>query len=930
MPHEFPARIGPYAVKRRLGAGAMGVVLLARDVRLGRSVALKALPARVAQDAAQLARFKREARLLAALHHPNIASLHGFEEHEDRPYLAMEYVEGETLRTILARGALDLDQAIELGIQIACGLAAAHDAGIIHRDLKPSNVMVTPDGRAKLVDFGLAKDVQSARGANDDASGSESPTRSNSAPGAPSPSKHGGDTTTALASDSDALGSADTTPGAIIGTAAYMSPEQARGRPLDRRTDVWAFGCVLFECLTGERVFPGVHLSATLLAVLEREPDWSKLPATTPPALRRLLERCLRKAPRRRLRDLGDVELLLSELNDSAPIPSSGDQPTEKAGWPRGRRATWPRLLIALLAGALLGLAFDGGWLLERDDAEGSTGVRLSAHLPSETILQTGPVNSIAFTPDGRALVAAVRHVDETSRTQLVHRSLDDFSVRPLDGSEGAQGPFVSPDGAWVAFTVPSESVLKKVSTTGGAAIPLGALDPTARGGTWLGNGTLIVGGGYAKGLLQIAEDGGAWEPLTTPDRKGGEKTHRFPFALPGDRWVVFTVSGSELDSFDEARIDILDLETHERRPLIEGGSNPRWSPDGQLVFVRRGGLSAIPVDLGTGQATGPPRVVLEGVISSPWDGTGQFDISPDGHLAFAPGGHRGVEKRLVRIDRGGQRRPMPLDPAGYEAVRISPDGQFAVIQLQSASTDLWLLERGRGALSRLTQSWDNTHPVWSPDGGAIAFASTYGGREVGLTTIELDSGTLRSLGGPAVARPLAYSPDGEWLLAEVPDDRQLTDIVAVAVDHGETRAVAATAARETAAAFSPDGGYIAYASDLSGQSEVYVEAFLRPSRRLKVSMNGGTDPVWRPEGESLVYRSGSTFFEVALDADAGRVAPPQEITTVAFAEMDSTGRAFDLSPGGDLVVPVLERQPEPVHEIRMIFYWAAGLRDGA
>jgi serine/threonine-protein kinase len=537
-------RLGHFETVSFIGAGGMGQVYRARDTKLGREVAIKILPEAVAQESARILRFEREAQLLASLNHPNVATLHGLEESAGLHFLVMELVPGETLAERLAAGALGMEDAIDVLRQIAEALEAAHEKGIVHRDLKPGNIKVTPDGKVKVLDFGLAK-----------AFGVEAP---------------GSDV-----SQSPTLVRDGTASGVILGTAAYMSPEQARGKALDKRTDIWSFGCVFYECLTGKQAFGGETVSDTLAAILGREPDWQALPERTPSRVRNLLVRCLQKNSLRRLRDIGDARL---EIEDSITEASSTIPP---------RPAKRSRAVLVGFAGLVLwtiAVAF-AVWSLTRSPAPERRPTRFVINPPADEVLGSEGDPAVTLTPDGKGLVYVAF---DGLHSQLYLRLLDQIEATPIPGSEGASTAFFSPDGRWVGFY--GDAKLKKLPLEGG--VPTALCDaPIPVGASWGSDGTIVFTPGDFSGLFRVSADGGTPEVLTTPDPGKGESSHRWPDALPGGRAILFTIWTD--GTFDNARIGLVSLETGETRVLLEGGSFARYAPSGHIVFARQGALLA-------------------------------------------------------------------------------------------------------------------------------------------------------------------------------------------------------------------------------------------------------------------------------------------------------------------------------------------------
>ena len=720
-------KISHYSVTEKLGAGGMGEVYRATDTKLNRDVALKILPEAFANDAQRMARFSREAQVLASLNHPNIAAIYGLEEADGIRCLVLELVEGPTLAERIAAGPLPTEEALNIAKQIAEALEAAHEKGIIHRDLKPANVKVTPEGMVKVLDFGLAKALE------DDPSSidiSESPT----------------------------LSVAATQAGVILGTAAYMSPEQARGQAVDKRADIWAFGVVLYEMLTGKRTFQGETISDTLAAVLRAEVDWEAVPAGTPATIRKLLRRCLDKDRKRRLRDIGEARIAIEEyLADPAAAsvlistPAVAPQPL------------WQRILPWVFGGAMT-LAFLLTLWSPWVQPERTSPVRLKVEISPEEPLFTAQGAAVALSPDGQTL-AYVAQSGGTSRLYI--RPLDQLQATLLSGTEGARDPFFSPDGRWVAFF--TNNALKKVSVTGGTPLTL-CETQINRGGTWGPDDTIVFASHITAGLSRIPATGGTPEEITT--RGEGERSHRWPHFLPNGKAVLFIALGQGA-VYDDATIEALVLRTGERKVLHEGGTYPRYLPSGStghLVYVREATLFAAPFDPDRVEVTGQPAPVLEGVASLgiPANGGAQYAFSPTGTLVYLPGAASSSVYSLVRADRSGQATPLSDDQRFYGKPRLSPDGRRVALTVgEAASWDIWVYEIERGTMSRLTfQGNSNDAPAWTPDGQRIAFSSDRDGGAVNIYWKRADGAgaaeRLTTSKNPQY--PSSFSPAGKRL----------------------------------------------------------------------------------------------------------------------------------------------------------------------
>jgi serine/threonine-protein kinase len=651
-------RLGTYEILAPLGAGGMGEVYQARDTKLGREVAIKVLPEAFSQDEERLARFEREARLLASLNHPNIATLYGLEQQGGVEFLVMELVPGETLDEVISkRGAALLEDSLPLFRQIAEGLEAAHERGIVHRDLKPANVKVTPEGKVKILDFGLAK-AFADEVAPTDLSQSPTVTREGTAAGV------------------------------IMGTAAYMSPEQARGKPLDKRTDIWSFGCVMFEGLTGAKSFKGETVSDVLAAVLRADPDLNALPPSTPVNVRWLLRRCLQKDPHHRLHDIADARVEIEEAIREPSASTTGLASDRRARW--GRAVPWGVSLLALALGT---------WGLMRPTPSSVPLRRFLVEPPSPQLL--GPAPAIALSQSGNVLVylALTRNDD-----RLYLRALDRFEAQPIAGTEGARFPFLSPDGEWVGFRVGQK--LKKVPSGGG--LPVDICDVVdARGASW-GPDDWIYYGNASNGLWRVSADGGEPEVVTELDKELGEWTHRFPDVLPGGEAVLFTLGDRSMTgSWDEGNIGVVTVETGQRRTLVKGGMFGRYF-EGHLLYVRGGQLMAAPFDRGRLEVTGQAVKVLEDIRSYPAGAAAQLAAAGVGVLAYASGGAQGEEPtQLLWVDRQGNRAPVMDEARAFRQPALSPDGQkLAVVIVRGGNSDLWLPCGGRSTPAGMDTGW--------------------------------------------------------------------------------------------------------------------------------------------------------------------------------------------------------------------------------
>jgi serine/threonine-protein kinase len=801
------ARLGSYEVVELIGQGGMGEVYRARDTKLGRDVALKILPEAFASDPERFARFQREARVLAALNHPHIATLHGFEDTAGRFAIVMELVEGPTLADRISQGPLPLDEALAIARQVAAALEAAHDQGVVHRDLKPANVKVKDDGTVKVLDFGLAKAMDTASASGD-------------------------------VMDSPTITSpAMTMQGVILGTAAYMSPEQARGKRVDKRSDIWAFGCLLYEMVTGKRLFVGEDVTETIAAVVKSEPDLNHAPRE----VRRLLTKCLEKDPRKRLRDIGDAW----DLVDSAIAPATSAPAT--------------RLSPLLIAGLLVAGAVVGGaaiWVGRQPRAAAPAAVTRFTDSVAEGVMLSPQVT---VSPDGRTFVYSAQ---ERGQRRLYRRSLD--QLKPvLIGDVMGNEPSYSPDGQWVAYRV--GQFLKRVSADGGASETVATLPADALAGiAWTDDGFMIVGCAQA-GLQRVPVGGGALTAVTTPESAG----HGWPQALQGGRFILYT----EVNIADPAgQLMVLNSATGRSKSIGRGRAG-RYLPSGHLVFFSEGSLWAAAFDLNRLEIVGTPRAVLAGVRAA-----AAFDVSASGALVYLPE-TAGQARSLVWVDREGKETPLPIDTRPWSNPRVSPDGKFVAMPMRSEGTDIWIWDLAGKSLRQLTTDpLPNYLVAWTPDGKRLAFSFITEGRTQLYWQAADGSGTPERFAPKRDLRgefPNAFAKDG-GLLATV----GTTDIEVVSTNGGAKRMLVDSPAVERNAAVSPDGRWFAFESNRTGRNEIYVRPYPNAQDgEWKVTRDGGITPVWSRDGKELYFwRVNGTVVSVNAIAIAAH-------STFAFGE---------------------------------------------
>jgi Protein kinase domain/WD40-like Beta Propeller Repeat len=878
-------RLGVYEIVGSLGAGGMGEVYRARDTKLGRDVAIKALPEVFASDAERVARFEREAKLLAALNHPHIGGIYGFEHADGQRVLVLELVPGESLAERLTRSAprgLEVDEALAIAGQVADALEAAHDKGIVHRDLKPANIMVTLDGDVKVLDFGLARAMET------DASAS--------------------------AENSPTLTFVATQVGVILGTAAYMSPEQAKGRVADKRSDVWAFGCVLYEILAGKRAFEGEDVSDTLAAVLRAEPDWKALPDSVPGGVRSLIRRCLEKDRKKRVSDVSVARYVMNEPSGpTAPIPVTA--PLGPAPWVRAPIVA----VIGVLAGAALTAA--GWWAVTRWKPEASVHPVRFATVPTgeKTLVPIATDRNIAFTPDGTHIV----HVGVGGRSGgwvLVVRALDQLEGVALAGTAGARSPFVSPDGRWVGFFAGTE--LKKVSITGGPVIPICQVIGSARGATWLPDDTIVFATtDTATGLSKIPASGGEPEVMTKPDTARGEQDHVFPSALPDGKAILFTTTSA---SADNATIASLDLATGDRRILIRGGSQAQYVEPGALVYAIAGTLRAVRFDPNRREAGSDPVPVLDGVRTDA-TGAGDYAVSRRGHLVYVPGDPRGGNPRsLVWVDRQGHELPITgVAEKTYAAARLSPDMTRVALDVRDQDWDVWVYEFARQTLSRLTfdpaADWA---PIWAPDSRRIIFISARAGpSNLFWHSADNTGEVVRLTTSSNIQVPLSMSRDGRLIMMEIMP-KTGPDLFVTPLDGKSPPALLVQSPFvDTNADLSDDGRWLAYQSNEANTFEIYVHPFPNvKAGRWQISNGGGSRPVWA--GRELFYLDGrGAMMSVAVEGtDSFKAGNPTKLFDTQYAQ-PGPWRAHDVAPDGKRFIMIKDAKvaAQPVSQPGMV-----------
>jgi len=875
--------LGPYRITGVVGAGAMGEVYRARDSHLNRDVALKVLPEFFAIDPDRLARLRREAQVLASLNHQNIAAIYGFEDRDSIQALVLEFVDGPTLAQRIAHGPIPLDQALPIAKQIAEALEAAHEHGIIHRDLKPANIKVQPDGTVKLLDFGLAKALDPI------------PSTSDVSPSPPMPNHD------------------LTDGGAILGTWAYMSPEQARGGRVDTRTDVWAFGSVLYEMLTGHRAFDGPTSSDVLANVLEREPDFDALPAGTPEHISRLLRRALTKDVRNRLHAIGDARLEVVEaLATKSAVASSNTaleheraalgQQIDAAVAAQDKLARRWRLRLGLVSAALVVLGITATtivWYLRRPAAPPVT--RTLIPTPGTAALTlSGFHRDLALTPDGRRVVYV-----GNNGSQLFVRALDALAPTPIVTGVNLRAPSVSADGRWIGFSKTGAGFWK-VALTGGSPSRLTALDGATRGAAWAPDGTVIVATAGSTGLLRVpAADGGTPEVLTRPDRAAGEVAHLWPELLPGGTAVLFTIT-TTAGGPDAAQIAVKDLQTGAQTILVRGGSHAYYVRSGHLIYTAGGTLRAIGFDLGRRETRGTAVLVVPQVATTP-DGAGNLAVTTDGTLVYVDAPGSGARRTLVWVDRAGMEEPLAAPARAYRYPRLESKGRRLVVRSADGQDDLWISEVQPVNLRQLTTvPGQDNHPLWTPNGQRIIFSSNRAGGAMNLWWQAAD--------GTGVAERLTTSPNDQYATAITPDGKEAVffeitttgrDLRRLVLDASRpVTGLVETPADERNGVLSADGRWLAYESNPSGRSEIYVAPFPETQSGIwPISSAGGMQPLFGPRDTELFFLASDGFLMRVPVETSGTTFSFGTPTKLFDARPHITpgfvGRSYDVSPDG-------------------------------
>ena len=898
-----------YKIIEKIGQGGFGEVYLAEDSRLNRKVALKILPQHLSERAELRERFEREARAVSSLNHPHICTLFDVGEQDGIHYLVMEHLVGETLEARLAKGALPLEQTLEYAIQIADALDKAHRQGVVHRDLKPGNIMLVKSG-AKLLDFGLAK-LQAA----------DKPTN-----------------LSALPTEQANL----TAEGTILGTLQYMAPEQLEGKEADGRTDIFAFGAVVYEMATGKKAFEGKSQASLIGAIMQSDPKpMAELQPMTPQLLDWVVNRCLAKDPDERWQSAADLMAGLRRTTEVGTSVDSFHASTASVTW----KKVIPWSLVALMT-VITSVAI---WSLMRPPLSPPAPLKqVVIPLPSTAPLEVETLRpAVALSPDGTRLVYVA---NRGGKRQLYLRQMDRLDATPIPGTEGAYSPFFSSDGQSVGFVVGYD--LKKVSVSGGAPQFLADVPPVTRGASWGPDDTIIFTPDPNRGLWRFIAVGNTppddafsdvpkgemgHQVLTNPDPTKGEYSHRWPQFLPGGKAVLFTIDTGA--GFDGARIAVLSLETGKVNVVLDGGTNARYSPSGHIVFSRAGNLLAVPFDLERLEQTGDPVTLVEGILTEP-GGAAHFTLSNEGSLAYVPGGMLVPDRKLVWVNRQGEVEPLPAEPREYTSPSLSPDGQQVAVTIREGSNyDVWISEVARGTLTRLTSHpGEDVASIWTPDGKQVTFASDVMGEGGGpaLWWKPADgSGPQESLaeGEQVHGMPTSWSPDGQTLAFRVYTAGRSNDIWMLPRENEqEPWTFLDTEFDENGAMFSPDGRWLAYMSNETGRDEIYVQPVGTSGSggKLLVSVGGGAEPLWARKGRELFYRNGNKMMAVAIETEPElSVGTPKLLFEGRFL---GTGpvhlrRHYDVSPDGQRFLMIKREQDLVPTELIVVLNWGEELK---
>jgi len=881
-------KIGAFEITEMIGRGGMGIVYLAHDTKLDRLVAIKSIPPELITDTTSRMRFQREAKLLASLSHPNIAVIHDMVEEKDGvAYIILEYIPGQTLAERIAHKPMKIKEALSIAAQITEGLSAAYEQGVIHRDLKPGNIKITPEGKVKVLDFGLAK-----------ASIIEGKKTENTV----------------------------TQPGRVIGTPAYMSPEQTRGQTVDHRSDIWAFGCILYEMLTGNVPFPGQTVSDTLACILNREPDWQALPKTTPVNIQVLLHRCLEKEVHKRLQHIGDAHIEISETLSGTS--GTGMVLEVAAGSISRKRKVVPWLLLSLMIVVITALSI----VLIKNRLSPSTvskptieTVRRTANLqPSQFFTTDDWASNMALSPDGVSLVYVG---GSEGQSQLyIHNMKEQFLPKRIENTDGAHSPFFSPDGESIAFF--AKGRLMKVSLNTWTVSNICSVEETSRGGTWAPDDTIFFNMQPGSGLYKVSATGGNCEPVTKPDSNRSERCHCFPYILPDGKHILFTIATND-DPYNW-RIAVLSLDTGQYRDLNLRGSNAFYIRPGYLVYAGQSGrLMAVPFDPDRLKVTGSTTIVIEDALTYP---VAQYCVSESGTLAYAPGGTAaGRSNTLIWVTASGHEEPVGLPERPYASVRLSPDGRQVAAHIGGAASDsdIYIGDLIRLVLTRLTflPAYD-VRPRWAPISKRVTYCSERNHPPQLYWIFPDGTGDERLWESEPnnLEMPGSWTSDERYFAFAKSTVKTQWDIWVLSMENGrKAHEFLSGLHNEKKPAFHPDGSWIAYVSDETGSYEVYVIRFPDGRNKTRISTNGGDDPMWDPSGRSIYYRNGNVMMAVATEPDPTSPAQPKELFKGQY-ESNPWDTSYDVTVTNDGPRFLMIKLPQITH-LNVILNWSEELK---
>jgi len=883
--------ISHYRILEKLGEGGMGVVYKAEDTKLKRTVALKFLPPHLSASEQDKARFIQEAQAASALNHPNVCTIHDIQEHDKQMFIVMEFVDGQTLRE--KKGTMSFKQAIEVGIQVADGLAAAHEKGIVHRDIKPENIMIRKDAIAQIMDFGLAK-LRGAAGV-----------------------------------------SRLTKEGSTVGTAGYMSPEQVQGQDADHRSDIFSLGVLLYEMFTGQLPFKGVHETALAYEIVNVDaPPMSSVKPEIDPALDLIVLECLEKDPNERAQSVKQVSIDLkrfkressrsrvSRVTAALPVIKVEQRNESLPGnIPVWRKLLWPAITTASIIAFLLVL-----WSPWKQGVSSRLVTRAGITLPKDQLLSTTSYSAVAISPDGYQLVYK-------ANAKLYLRKLDRFESTPIPGTEEGSGPFFSFDGKWIGFFATGK--LKKVPLSGGAAITL-ADAADNRGSTWGKSGDIVFTPQAATGLALVRDGGGEARRLTTIDSTRNERTHRWPFFLPDGKTVTYTVGTMDSpDFYDDATIEAVNIETGARKVLMKGGCAVQYIPTGFLIYWRSSSLFAVSFDIDKLEVTGTSFPVVENVNGDQTTGMAGYTISQNGTLAYVPGNAGVTNQSLVEVDQRGVMKPLAAPLQAYMEPRISPDGQRIATAIQSGKdADIWIYDIPRNTLSKFTFGGVNRTPAWSPDGKRIAYYA-YDGGQHSVIIKQADGSGLPEIITKGFGRTYidSWSKDGSMLICDIagssrtalagPGGSDLYILPLTGTDRS-LKPFLETRFDEWQAALSPDGKWLAYTSNESGTYQVYIQPFPQGGGRWAVSTDEGSGSHWAPDGKTLYYYSPGKLMSVSIQTVPSFIVGKPQIVFSGYQQKTvDSGLMYDVSPDGlSFIVTQSKGDEESLRQIHLVLNW--------